>query len=73
MNKQSIRKLLSFILCIALIAAIALTAVGCKTDKNTGDGAQAATTAGQAETPGDGNASAKGRNGRCPAPVPDKG
>ena len=51
MNKQSIRKLLSFILCIALIAAIALTAVGCKTDKNTDDGAQAATTAGQAETP----------------------
>ena len=48
MNKQFIRKLLSFILCIALIAAIALTAIGCETDENKGDDV---TTAGQAETP----------------------
>ena len=34
MNKHSARKLLSFILCIVLIAAIALLAAGCS-DKNT--------------------------------------
>ena len=47
MNKQAIRKCLSFILCIALIAAIALTAMGCKTEETKGD----ATTAGQVEAP----------------------
>ena len=54
MNKQTISKLLSFILCIALIAAIALTAMGCQTDKDKGDGTattEGVTTAGQAETP----------------------
>ena len=44
MNKHAMMKRLSFILCIALIAAMALTAVGCKTEKNKGD---AVTTAGQ--------------------------
>ena len=48
MNKTRITRLLSFVLCIALIAAIALTAVGCDNTKNNGD---TVTTAGQAETP----------------------
>lgn len=46
MNMQAIRKRLPFILCIALIAAMALMAIGCNADKN-GD---TVTTAGQ-ETP----------------------
>lgn len=37
MNQTRITKLLSFILCVALIAAIALTAVGCNTE-NTPEG-----------------------------------
>jgi hypothetical protein len=48
MNKHNTRSWLSFILCIALIAAIALTAVGCTTAK---DGENTVTTAGQGETP----------------------
>ena len=48
MNKATLRQWLSLVLCIALIAAIALTAVGCDNTKNNGD---TVTTAGQAETP----------------------
>ena len=48
MNKHNTRSWLSFVLCIALIAAIALTAVGCTTAK---DGENTVTTAGQGETP----------------------
>ena len=48
MNKATLRLWLSLVLCIALIAAIALTAVGCDNTKNNGD---TVTTAGQAETP----------------------
>ena len=35
MNKNSMRKLLSFILCIVLIAAMALLATGCSDKKET--------------------------------------
>ena len=59
MNKTRITRLLSFVLCIALIAAIALTAIGCDTANNpetpetqgqTAAGTAAETAAG-AETP----------------------
>ena len=48
MNKTSITRWLSFILCVVLIAALALTTIGCNKAEDNGD---TVTTAGQAETP----------------------
>ena len=48
MNKTSIQRWLSFILCVVLIAALALTTMGCNNAEDNGD---TVTTAGQAETP----------------------
>ena len=48
MNQATLRQWLSLVLCIALISAIALTAVGCDNTKNNGD---TVTTADRTETP----------------------
>ena len=56
MNKQVIRSLLSFILCVALIAAVALTTVGCNNTTET------------PETPGESSASPEGSQ---PSASPD--
>ena len=65
MNKNNMRKLLSFILCIVLIAAMALLATGCSDRKPTGEtpsttqttdptqGTTVATTGTQSTTPPD--------------------
>ena len=55
MNKNSMRKLLSFILCIVLIAAMALLATGCTDNKKetpkTPDTTQATTSTDATKTP----------------------
>lgn len=51
MNKFSMKKLLSILLCIALIAALALSTVGCSSKKNdTASAAPAAVSMGEGET-----------------------
>ena len=50
MNKNSMRKLLSFVLCIVLIAAMALFATGCSDKAETPKETQATTEATQAAT-----------------------
>lgn len=50
MNKNSMRKLLSFVLCIVLIAAMALLATGCSNKTETPETPETSATAGQTQT-----------------------
>ena len=49
MNKNSMRKLLSFVLCIVLIAAMALLATGCSDKKETPQASEPSATTSQTE------------------------